>query len=164
MSAKVGEREHVVGIEDAHHFHRIEVQALGDHLRTHKDVGFMVLKSLQNALVVVFRAGGVEVKAGNLSFRHNETQVLLNLLSTEAMHPNVGAVTYGTLRRHRSRVTTIMATQHVLALVINQTHVAVDALRHIVTLVALQTQREAASILEQDGLVMLFQSFLHRVD
>ncbi len=115
-------------------------------------------------MVVVFRARGIEVKAGDLGFGHDKAQILLNFLSTKAMHTDVGAVANGTFARHTGRVTAIMATQHVLALVIDKAHVTVDALRHIVTFVALQTQRETAPVLEQDGLVVFVQSLLHRIE
>ena len=54
VGTEVGERKHVVGVKDAHHLHRVEVQSFCDHLRTHEDVGLMVLESLQNALIIVF--------------------------------------------------------------------------------------------------------------
>ena len=73
-------------------------------------------------------------------------------------------MTNGTFARHTGRITAIMATQHVLTFVVDEAHVTVDALRHMMTIVALQTQRETASILEQDGLVMFVQSFLHRIE
>ena len=68
MGTEIGEREHVVGVEDTYYLHRVEVQTLGDHLGAYKDVGLMVLESLQNALVVVFRARGVEVETSHLGF------------------------------------------------------------------------------------------------
>ena len=72
MRTEVGEGKHVVGVEDTHHLHRVEVKAFGDHLCAHKDVGLLVLKTFQNALVVVFRTCGVEIKAGHLGLRHDE--------------------------------------------------------------------------------------------
>ena len=79
------------------------------------------------------------------------------------MHADIGTVTNRTLRRNRGRIATVMATQHILALVIDEAHITIDALRHIMAFVTLQTQRKTASVLEQNSLVVLVQSFLHRV-
>ena len=80
------------------------------------------------------------------------------------MHTDVGAMTDGALARHRGSIAAIMAAQHVLALMVDEAHVTVDALRHMVAVVALNTQREATSVLEQDGLIMLLKSLFHRIE
>ena len=79
------------------------------------------------------------------------------------MHAYVGAVTDRALAWHAGRVATIVAAQHILALVVDEAHIAIDALRHIMTIVALDAQREAATVLEQDGLIVLLQGLFHGI-
>ena len=40
-TAKVGETNHRVGIENAHHAHSVEVQPLGDHLCSHQHISLV---------------------------------------------------------------------------------------------------------------------------
>ena len=43
--------EHSIGIEDAHNGDTVEVESLGDHLRTDKEVGATCGEVVDNALV-----------------------------------------------------------------------------------------------------------------
>lgn len=58
-SAEIGIVEQLVGIEDAHKTNMVEVEALGDHLRAHKNVDSTLLKIADNALIGVFAPRGV---------------------------------------------------------------------------------------------------------
>ena len=69
-----------------------------------------------------------------------------------------------TLCGHRSRIAAIVASQHILAFVVNEAHITVDALGHMMTFVAFQTQREGPPVLEQDDLVVLAEGFQHGID
>ena len=59
---KIGKREHIVGIEYAYYFNMVEVEAFGDHLSSDKDVCLAVFKLVEDKLIGIFRASGVEVE------------------------------------------------------------------------------------------------------
>ena len=91
VGAEVGEGKHIVSIEDSHHFHRVEVEAFGHHLRSYEYVSLFILKLFQYVLVAVFRACGVEVEARAVSLREYDFQVVFDAFCSEAVHLEVCA-------------------------------------------------------------------------
>ena len=89
---EIGKREHVVSIENANRLDVIEVEAFGHHLGAYKDIGLTVFELIENELVAVFRARGVEVEASAASLGNDGGDILFNTFGTETMHLQVGAV------------------------------------------------------------------------
>ena len=161
---EIREREHVVGIEYSHSFYVVEVETFGNHLGADKDVCLTVFKLVEDKLIAVFRARGVEVEASAASLRDDGRQVFLNTFSAETMHLKVGAMTRRTFRRHRHRIAAVVAFHDVLRLVIRHRDITVDALRHPMTDAAFETQRETSAVLEQNHLILVAQRVFHRID
>ena len=63
VGAEVGARERLVGIDDAHHAHAVEVEPLGHHLRADEYVSLAALELPDDLVVGGAGAGGVKVKA-----------------------------------------------------------------------------------------------------
>ena len=91
VSSKVRECQHIVGIENSHDFHRVEVETFGHHLRSDEYVSLLILKLFQDMLIAVFRPCRVEVETCAVSIRENDFQVIFNAFCTEAVHLEIGA-------------------------------------------------------------------------
>ena len=92
VSSKVRECQHIVGIENSHHFHRVEVETFGHHLRSDEYVSLLILKLFQYMLIAVFRPCRVEVEACTVSIRENDFKVIFDAFRAEAVHLEICAV------------------------------------------------------------------------
>ena len=48
VGSEIGERQHIIGVQDAHYLHCIEIQPFGDHLCTHQDIRLLFLEILKD--------------------------------------------------------------------------------------------------------------------
>ena len=59
VGPKVRKPQELIGTDDAHQPHTLEVQPLGHHLRTHQDIQFPHLELVDELTQGVLAAGGV---------------------------------------------------------------------------------------------------------
>ena len=107
--AEVGETDHGVGIENAHDAHRIEVKSLGHHLRAHEDVGLVSREFVDDAVVTVLVACGVEVHARDFLAREHLIDVVLDALGAIAHNLDAGQSAGGTQVGQTDGVSAIVA-------------------------------------------------------
>ena len=163
-SPEVGEVDEVVGAHDAHHADVVEVQPLGNHLCAHEDVDAAVLEIVDNLDIAVLLRGAVQIHAGHLGVGEKDGEVVLDALGAEAFHREVVAMACGALGRQGDGVAAVVAAHAVGGLVVDERHVAMLAGGGPMAVVALDAERETASILEKDDLLMIVQSLLDVVE
>ena len=129
VGAEVGLREHLVGVEYAHHVDVVEVEALGHHLRADEDVGAAVLEIVDDALVSGARARGVEVHAPDAGFGEAGFCHGLYLLRAAAYVAQFRAAAGGADGGHGIRGAAVVAHEAVDILVERKRHVAPLATR-----------------------------------
>ena len=152
VSAEIRIVEHRVGVEDAHHTHPAEVEALRHHLRTNEHIGLAHGEIGDEPLVGVARMGGVEVHACHPCLGEDVAYLVLNVLGAIATTTDVRVLAIGTDGGHGIGGATVMARQEVETLVERERHVAVLTLGHPPTHPTLEHGRKAATVLEEDNL------------
>ena len=84
VSPKVRLVQHAVGIEDAYHRDAVEVEPLGDHLRSNEDVGAPGGEVADDTLVGMTGARGVKVHSSHTSLRKQVANAVFNFLRAKA--------------------------------------------------------------------------------
>ena len=78
MTAEIREIDHRVGIEDAYNAHGVKVQPLGYHLGAHQDIGAVSRELVDDAVIAVLAARGVQVHARNLLAGEDGVDIVLD--------------------------------------------------------------------------------------
>ena len=146
-----------IGIEYRHETHIIEMQTFGDHLRSDKDITFVVGEGIDDILVCGFIPRRIEIHTHHAGFGEERLYLILDSLGTET-DGLVLATTNGTDSRHWSVITAVMTTQFVFAHVQGHGHVALDTTRRLTAVDTLYLRRITASVLKEDDLLMIRQT------
>ena len=152
MAAKIGERNHSVGIEYAHHAHCIEVEPLGHHLGAHEYVGLMLRKFGDYAFVAILVASGVEVHARYFFVGEHFVDFVLHTFGAIAHYLDGGLATCRANVGQSDGISAVVARESANVLVIGERNVAILAFRHPSALFALHHRRIAATILKENYL------------
>ena len=157
VGTEIGVIQQGVCIEDAHHADPLEIQTFGHHLRADEDVRPSLGKVIDDAFVSRSGAGGVQVHPGYTCLREQGFDFIFYLLRPEAAGTQVCAVARWASAGQGFGVAAIVAGQHVQSFMIGQADVAILAFGHPATRVALYHRGEAASVLEEDDLLLALQ-------
>ena len=106
---EVGSVQEVVGIENTHDADTVEVESLGNHLRTYKQIGASCTEVADDAFIGLAGAGGVEIHACHTSLRENVAHIGLYFLRTIAACLEHRVSTGGTLHRHLIGIAAVVA-------------------------------------------------------
>lgn len=153
--------QHGVGIENAHDTHLVKIQPFGNHLRADEQIGAAGREVVDDALVGIPCAGGVEIHAGHTRFGKEVAYPVFYLFGAVSPAMELGRTAVGTLRGHRVGITAIVAGEQVEIFVQRERHVTILTLRHPTTHTALYHRREATAVLEKDGLPTAFKGRAH---
>ena len=153
-----------IDVDDSPRFHGAEdsfyqIQSFGNHLRANQNIRFPFFKVVDDALVGRAGAGGIQIHSGYLGLRKNLLDVILNFFRAESAVHKFHSSTSRTGCRHGVGIAAIMTRQLVKSLVIGQTYVAVFATWYPSTRAAFNHRGKTPSVLEQDDLFFLLQSF-----
>ena len=158
MAAEVWKVDHRVGIEDAHDAHGVKVKALGHHLGAYQDIGAALRELVNDAVITVLAARGVQIHARDLLTGEYGLDVILDALGPVPDDFYTRQLTGWTQVGKRYRIAAVVAHQAVVMLVIGERHIAVFTLRNPAALFAAHHGRVASTILEQNHLFVIFQS------
>ena len=111
IGTEVGHVKHGVGIEDAHHRDLVEVEALGYHLCSDKQVRASGTEVADDTFIGLTRAGSVKVHTADAGLGEDVAHLCLNLFGTIATGAQLAAPATGTDRGHLINGTTVMARQ-----------------------------------------------------
>ena len=153
--AKIGKTDNGVGIQDAHHAHAVEIQPFGHHLCAYQNVGFSRRKFVDNAVVAIFVARGVEVHAKDFFVGKHLFHFIFNSLCAVAHDFQSRESAGGAEGGHALGVAAIVASEGAYVLVIGERHVAIFAFRHPSTLFAAHRWRIPSPILKQYHLLFV---------
>ena len=160
-SPEIGTCKHGVGIKDANDVNIVEVEALGYHLGSDKDVGLVLGKVGEYALVGIALTGSVKVETCCAAGGEMPANLLLYLLCAETKGAYICLLTTRALTGHIIGGAAIMAYQPVELLMIGQADITELAFGHPSALAAFHDGRIAAPVLEQDDLFLVAQGFFH---
>ena len=161
MCPEVREVDNAVRIEYTHQAHILEIQPLGYHLRADQDICFAAFEVRNDLLVAVLFFGGVQVHALHFGVGQYQFQVVFYLFGTEAHAFECGGATGRAVVRHALVVAAVVAAELAVILVVGEAHGAMPALGYPGAFVAGDKGRVAASVLEQDHLLLALQPFLN---
>ena len=159
VRAEIGIVHHRIGVQNTDHTDTVEIQSFGNHLRANQNIRFPFFKVVDDALVGRAGAGGIQIHSGYLGLRKNLLDVILNFFRAESAVHKFHSSTSRTGCRHGVGIAAIMTRQLVKSLVIGQTYVAVFATWYPSTRAAFNHRGKTPSVLEQDDLFFLLQSF-----
>ena len=164
IGAEVRLVEHRVGIEDAHHFHVVEVESLAHHLRTDKNLSPAGRKIIYYPFIGIAGASGVEVHSCYGHSGEEFHNLFLNLLRAIAVWPEVFTLAVRTFLWYRVCKTAVVARKLIHVFVERQTDIAVFAFRNPSAHPAFYHRGKAAAVLEKYHLFAVFQRFLHGME
>ena len=116
----------------------------------------MVCHGVDNLLISVLIACGVEVHAHDSRLGEEFLHLLLQPLGAESLHAHLPSAD-GTLRGDRDVVAAVVASHLLQAHVERERHIAVDAARRLSAGCTLQQRRIAAAVLEEYHLLAACQ-------
>ena len=160
VTAEIGLIKHGVSAEHCHQRHIVEMQPFGNHLRTDKDIHLVVRHGVDNLLISILNARGIEVHAHDASLGEEFLHFLLQPFGAEALHTHLPSAC-GALLRDRGMVTAVVAGHFLQAHVERERHIAVDAAWRLPASGTLQQGRIAAAVLEEYHLLAACQHLLH---
>ena len=163
VGAEVGLVKERIGIEYRHQTHIIEMETFGDHLRSDENIAFVVREGIDDILVCGFITRRIEVHTHHTCLGEERLYLILDTLGSKT-DGLVLASTNGTDGRYGSVITAVMTTQFVFAHVQRHRHVALDTTRRLTAVDTLYLRRITASVLEEDDLFMLRQTFSYTSD
>ena len=117
----------------------------------------MLRELVDDAVVAVLASRGVEVHARNLLARKHLVNLVLDALSAIAHNLDAGVATRRAHRGQRDGVTTVVAGERLHPAVIGERDVAVDTSGHPRTLLAAHHGSIAATVLEENHLLVVVQ-------
>ena len=161
---EVGHVEHGVGIQYSHHTYVVEIESLAHHLRSDENLRTPGREVIYYPLVCVAGTGSVEVHPGNGHVGEQFHYLLLNLLRSIPIGPQVLPLAVRTFLRHAVGETAVVTCQHVHVLVEGEGDIAVFAFRHPSAGAAFHHRCKAAPVLEQYHLLPVIQCLFHRLE
>ena len=150
-----------IGIEDTHHGYTVEVEALGNHLCTDKDVGAPNGEIVDDTFIGLTSTGGIEVHTGDMGLGEEGAHFVFDLLCPVTTSLKFMTATSRTLDRHLISIAAVVARELIQVTMEGEGYITVLAMRHPPTLFALNHRSIAATILEEDGLFASFQGLAY---
>ena len=148
--------QHRISMKDTYYADLVEVQSLGDHLRTNQDIRTSCPEIHDDTLIGITGTCGIQVHTSHPCLREHLTNLLFYLLRAIAFRPQVGTATTRALCRHTVGKAAIMASQLVQLPMVCQRYVAMLTTRYPTALSALYQGCEATTVLEEDCLFSPF--------
>ncbi len=161
---EVGDVEHLVGIDNPHHPHAVEVQAFRHHLRAYQEIGAPALEIVYYALVSRARARGVQVHTRRACLGKHRPRRLFYFFRAVAHIAQIGIGAVGALARHVVHRAAIVADELSHPPVIGKRNVALGTARRPPAGAAFEHGRVAAAVLEENGLPARSERTPHLLD
>ena len=111
IGTKIRIIQHSIGIQNAHYTYMVEVQSLGNHLRTDKNICLSLFKVCNNTLISSTRAGCIQIHTDNGSFGKQKFDVTLYLFRTKTSVTQIRTLTGWADARQLIGISTIMTGQ-----------------------------------------------------
>ena len=156
--AEVGRKEQIIGIENTHHSHTTEVEALGDHLRADKDVGLPRLEGMDDTVVGTLRGDRIAVKTCHTGIGKERRYSLLDTLRTKAHRFQIDRLALRTGLRHSGRIAAVVTLHAPRRAVLGKGYIAIGTAWCPATAATLHKGCEAATILEEHRLLTTRES------
>ena len=139
----------------------LKVQPLGNHLRTYQYIGLSLLEVGNDFLVSRTSTGGIQIHSCHPCFGEDKLDIILDALRAETLMLKLHASTSRTRAGNLVGASAIVASEHIQALVIGQTHVAILALGHPTTSVTLYHRGKTTTVLKEDNLLFPFKGIVY---
>ena len=163
VGAEVGLVKERIGIEHRYQAHIVKMESFGYHLRSDENIAFVVGESIDDILVCGFIPRCIQIHTHHTCLRKERLYLILDTFGTEAD----GLILTSAVRtdsRYRCVITAVMTTQFMFAHMERHRHVALNTTRRLTTVDTLYLRGITASVLEENDLLMVCQTFPYTRD
>ncbi len=162
LRPEIGNVHPAVRQNDADQFDVGEVQPLGDHLRSQKDVRLAVPEALQHRLNMAFLLGGIGIQPLETGEGEEALHLLLHHLGSIPAVAHIEGMAGRTACDRVPGIAAVVADKPSFVLMVRQGDIAVGAAQLEPAAPAVEEVGEPPAVEKQDHLLLRCQGFLHQ--